>query len=315
MEKLLVICGPTATGKTKLAIHLAKVLNGEIISADSRQVFKQMDIGTGKNLPKSPKIVAEKLLPPYYIIEGQRVWGYDIVSPTKTFSVAQFVYVAKKIIKDLESRDKLPIVVGGTGFYIKSLIDGIDTAWVKPIKDLRKIFNTLDKDELYGTLASIDPTKAAQMNVSDRNNPRRLVRAIEVAQTIMLVGNKGRSRKSKCDTLIIGITSDKKNLEKTINLRVKKRLKEGFVKEAKKLKLKKLSMQAFDTLGYKQIFQYLDSKMSFQEAVDRWKREEFNYAKRQLTWFKKDKRICWFDMNDEKLIDNVEKVAKKWYKK
>src|SRR3989344_4678270 len=162
--KLLIICGPTATGKTKLAANLSKKFSGKIISADSRQVYKGMDIVTGKDRPKEVSI-----------------WGYDIIRPNEEFSVAHFVNLAGKEITRVDKQGKLPIIVGGTGFWLKSLLNPPATINIIPDWQLREKLEKFSATELLERLKKIDPKRAASMNQSDRNNPRRLMRAIEVA--------------------------------------------------------------------------------------------------------------------------------------
>ena len=159
-QKLLVICGQTGTGKTSLAIFLAKKFNGELISADSRQVYKGLDIGTGKDLDEVKK-------------SNVRVWGYDLVDPKKNFSVGNYIKFAQKTISDIQKRGKLPILVGGTGLFIKGVIDGIPTAFVPRNMKLRKNLEDKSPNELFEMLAHMDPIRAGAMNVSDRLNPRR----------------------------------------------------------------------------------------------------------------------------------------------
>src|SRR3989344_1522932 len=154
VANMLVICGPTATGKTKLGIFLAQKFNGEIISADSRQVYKFMDIGTGKEWD-----------------EGVKIWGYDLVDPKKNFSVFEYLKFVRKALDDIWKRGKLPILVGGTGLYIKAVVEGIDTLNIPKNEDLRKSLEEKNVSELYEKLATLDSSKAASLNISDKNNP------------------------------------------------------------------------------------------------------------------------------------------------
>ncbi len=320
MKKLLIICGPTATGKTGLALHLAKEFNGELVSADSRQVYKDLDIGTGKDLPKSSKFREQSLkLPGYYEIEGVKVWGYDLVSPKKEFSVGQYIKVANKVIENIWSRKKLPILVGGTGFYIKGMVDGISTALIPKNKAVRKSLERRSIKELFNTLAQLAPIRAGSMNISDRKNPRRLVRAIEVAQWKLKSGAKTKTEKddlgSQALTLFIGLTGPKNFLNQRIKKRIKTRLRRGVEGEVKKLLESGVSWknQSMDSLGYKQWKGYFERKITKEKVVKKWEREECKYSKRQITWFKKDKRINWFDIKRSDCQESVEKLVKKWY--
>lgn len=320
MKKLLVICGPTATGKTGLALRLARELNGELVSADSRQVYKDLDIGTGKDLPKSSKFRKQRLnLPGHYEIEGVKVWGYDLVSPKKEFSVGQFVKVVDKVIENIWSRKKLPILVGGTGFYIKGVVDGIPTVSIPKNKAIRKLLEKRSIKDLFNTLAQLAPIRAGSMNISDRNNPRRLVRAIEVAQWKLKSGAKIKIEKddlkNQPSTLFIGLTGPRSFLYQKIKKRVKARLKRGMENEIKELLKSGVSWkdQSMDSLGYKQWKGYFEGKITKEKIIRKWEREECKYAKRQITWFKKDKRINWFNIKDSNWQKSVEKLAKKWY--
>jgi tRNA dimethylallyltransferase len=324
MKKLLVICGPTATGKTSLALHLAKLLAsgpevsgqaGELISADSRQVYKWMNIGTGKDLPVNSKLKTQNSkLPGYYEVDGVKIWGYDLVGPTEEFSVSKYVQIVEKVIKDIWVRDKLPILVGGTGLYIKGVVNGISTAEIPKSLSLRQLYKGKTVDELQEILGSIDPFKLASMNVSDRKNLRRLVRAIEVASA------KVKSEKLKVKSLVfdlsfIGLTAPKKYLDKNIDERVDMRVSQGIEKEIENLFKKGVtwSNQSMQALGYKQWEGFFENLKSLYDVVLSWKRAEMQYAKRQMTWFKPDKRINWFDISKDGWEKEVEKLVGKWY--
>ncbi len=300
--KLLVICGQTGTGKTSLAIHLAKKFKGELVSADSRQVYKGLDIGTGKDLDEIKKY-------------NVRVWGYDLVDPKKNFSVGNYIRFAQKVIKDIQKRGNLPILVGGTGLFIKGVIDGIPTAFVPRNMKLRKNLEDKSPAELFEMLAHMDPIRAGSMNVSDRLNPRRLIRGIEIA-TWGLEGKTPRLfKKPKYELLEIGLQASLDNLSKKIEKRIDKRINDGVEREIKKLISSGISWdsQSMTSLGYRQWRSYFEGKISKQTVIDNWKKEELRYAKRQLTWFKKDSRINWFGSQEENLYKNVEELVKKWY--
>ena len=282
MQKLLVICGPTVTGKTKLALHLTKVFNGEIISADSRQVYKYMDIGTGKDKP-----------------EGIEINGYDLVNPDEEFSVSQYADFANACIREINSRGKVPILVGGTGLYIKGVVDGINTADVPKDEKLRVKLNGLKIEDLREKLKTIDSKKIGSMNDSDINNPRRLIRAIEVASS----GKISERKDMSYDVLFIGLRLSREKLAERIAKRVDDRINQGFDMEIDFLKKKDFFRYApARTLGYKDW-----------PDIEKWKREEIKYAKRQMTWFKKDKRIKWFDIETNDYKQKVEDIVQKWY--
>ena len=298
MNKLLVVCGPTATGKTDLALKLAKLLDGVLVSADSRQVYKHMDIGTGKDLERVG-----------------RIYGYDIALPRQEYSVAQYLEYTKKIVKKIWSSNKLPILVGGTGLYIKAVVDGIETANIPRNKLLRQSLEAKGVSELYDILASDDPVRAANMNSSDRKNPRRLIRAIEIAIGTM-DSKKVRSIKGlAADTLFIGLTAPKDFLNKRIFLRVEKRIDQGIEREIEFLLKHGVTwdMQSMNSLGYKQFKEHFEEGKSIDEVISEWIREEGKYAKRQMTWFKKDKRVKWFDVSDSKYLKKVEALTQNWY--
>ena len=341
MNKLLVVCGPTAIGKTKLALHLAKVLTsgekgfsfkGELVSADSRQVYKGLDIGTGKDIPKNAKFqlsAGERglKLGGYYQIGGSKIWGYDLTGPKQEFSVAQYVKIADEIIKDIWSRGKLPILVGGTGLYIKAIVDGIPTISIPKNRRLRKSLGGMKRTELFEMLAKIGPMKAASMNYSDKRNPRRLVRAIEVAQWKLKNRLKKNNSRKYSSTLIIGLKAEKEILSGKINKRVGTRVEMGLEKEIGRLLKKGVTWkhQSMDSLGYKQWKAYF-KKYSAQkgssserekdrdEVIKKWEKEENKYSKKQMTWFRRDKRIKWFDISSPEWQKSVVKLAKEWYK-
>ncbi len=305
IKSLLVICGPTATGKTSLALKLARKFNGEIISADSRQIYKGFDIGTGKDLPQIPK--------------WAKVWGYDLVGSKEEFSVSKYMAFAQKALAGIWSKGKLPILVGGTGLYIKAVVDGIPTAFIPKNFELRENMEDKSPDELFENLAQLDSPKAASMNASDRKNPRRLIRAIEIATWKLEFGSLRIGLASKLpprtSTLFIGLNAPREKLFKVIRERVEKRLREGLVGEVKDLLKSGVSWddQAMTSLGYRQWRGYFEGKETLPEATKNWLREEQKYAKRQMAWFKRDKRINWFDITDKVFDEKVEKLVKRWY--
>ena len=336
MKKLLIICGPTATGKTALGIKLAKKFNGELISADSRQVYKGMDVGTGKDLPVNSKfqIPNSKQIPKskfqigYYLLEEVPVWLYDVVASNYQFNVAGYVECANLVIEDIWQRDKLPILVGGTGFYIKALIDGVESLGVPPDWELREKLSNCQIVELSNLLKELDFQRWQKMNESDRNNPRRLIRAIEIATRIpnskIQIPKKNQILKFKIqNVLFLGLKAPYKILYERIDQRVEERVRRGIIKEIKNLLKKGYN---FDnsvlgkTIGYKEWktcfinskFQIPNSKLK-EEIIQKWKYEEHSYARRQMIWFKKDKRIKWFDITEPDWQLKVVDFVKNWY--
>jgi tRNA dimethylallyltransferase len=317
-DKLLVICGPTSTGKTSLAVGIAKKINGEIISADSRQVYKGMDIGTGKDLPANSKFkIQNSKFGGFYELDGVKIWGYDLVSPGREFSVAQYIKIANKIIENVLERGNLPIIVGGTGLYIRGLIDGIPTAEVPRNIELRENLEERSPDQLFEKLAELDSTKAASMNSSDRKNPRRLIRAIEVAQ-FYLNRNKismPNAIGASFDIMFIGLNAPKVFIDQMIKKRVAVRLEQGLEQEIAGLLKSGVGWenQSMMSLGYRGWRDYFEGEVELTNVVDEWERDERKYAKRQMTWFKKDRRIIWFDITGKNYKEKVESLVKKWY--
>lgn len=278
IRSLLVIGGATATGKTEMATRLAQEFGGELISADSRQVYRGMDVGTGKERPK-----------------GVKIWGYDVVEPDEDFSVADWVNFAWIVIKQLWAKNKLPIVVGGTGLYLKSLVEPPASLGVKPNKKLRRELGNLGIGQLQEKLEQVAPQRFRQMNWSDRHNPRRLIRAIEVgmgqvAQVVQV--------EKVAQIIWVGLTAKREVLETRIRRRVQERAKGGMTTEVKRLmrEYADWSKPAFSATGYWEWRSHLEGKTTRQEAVEKWQRAEIQYLRRQLTWFKTMPQFTWFDI-------------------
>lgn len=289
IRSLLVIGGATATGKTDLAARWAEEFNGELISADSRQVYKGMDVGTGKDKP-----------------EGAKIWGYDLVNPDEDFSVADWVNFAWPVIKRLWAKSKLPIVVGGTGLYLKSLVEPPASLGVKPNKKLRRELGNLGIRQLQERLKRVAPERFRQMNWSDRNNPRRLIRAIEVgmgqvAQVVQV--------EKVAQAVWVGLTAERRVLEDRIKQRVEKRAKGGMTTEVKRLMREYADwmLPAFSATGYREWRDYVENKVSREEAVDRWQRAEIQYLRRQLTWFKTMPQFTWFDIGKKSWQNQIKR--------
>ncbi|MCX6738293.1 MAG: tRNA (adenosine(37)-N6)-dimethylallyltransferase MiaA [Candidatus Parcubacteria bacterium] len=279
INKILVIVGPTSSGKSDLAVQLAKKFNGEIISADSRQVYKGMNIGTGKITKK------EMLGIPHHLL--------DVASPKKRFTVTQYVKKAEKVIKEIQKKGKLPIICGGTGFYIQALIDGITIPEVKPDWILRKKLEKKTAEQLFSKLKKLDPQRAKNI---DKNNKRRLIRAIEIVlktkKPIPLL-----KKWKKYNVLILGIKTEKTELDKKIKNRLLKRLDQGMINEVKKIRKSGLSWKRIEEFGleYRMVAFYLQNKINYEEMIEKLGKEIQQYSKRQMTWFKKDKRIVWVE--------------------
>jgi len=329
MKKLLIICGPTATGKTALAIDLAKRFNGELISADSRQVYRGMDIGTGKDTLGKSKVKSQKLkaqiknkiyelLP--YDIGGVLLWMVDVIDPDEEFSVAHYQYLATCVIEDIRKRGKLPIVVGGTGMYIVSILSPIETSHIPPNKQLRKILERYSLEELQVRLEKDAPLVWNVMNESDRQNSRRLVRKIEIVVYPRGKESKIFRDKEKENALIIGLTASYPMLYEKIDQRVDKRVKEGIIGEITSLLEKGYSweLSSMNTFGYKEWKDYMllshaHCRMSQKDVVQRWKWDEHGYARRQMTWFKKMGGVHMVDITVRSWSEKVEAIVSSWY--
>ncbi len=285
MNKVLVILGATATGKSALAVKIARKFNGEIISADSRQVYKGLNIGTGKITKKEMRGI------PHHLI--------SIVSPKKIFSVSDWQKAAQSKVGEILSRGKLPIICGGTGFYIQSIVDGLNLPEVPPNKKLRKKLENKSASELYKILKKLDLKRSQNI---DKNNKVRLVRAIEIVKKLGKVPEINTLL--RYDALQIGLKLKDVELKKKINKRLISRMNSGMIKEAKNLKRNDLSFRRMRELGleYRYLANYLEDKIPKKEMIEKLESEIWKYAKRQMTWFKRDKSIRWFKPNKEKEI-------------
>jgi tRNA dimethylallyltransferase len=277
-NKLVIIVGPTASGKTGLSIKLAKKYKGEIISADSRQVYKGMNIGTGKVTKKEMQGI------PHYLL--------DVASPKTIFSVTKYKKLAEKAIKDIQKRNKIPFLVGGTGFYIQAAVDGILIPEVKPDWKLRKKLEKNSTEKLFKQLKTLDPIRAKNI---DKYNRRRLIRALEIILKTKRPIPAFKTNPIDSEVLFLGITKSKKELYKLISVRLTKRLKHGMVAETKRLREQGISWKRLEEFGleYRYLSWYLQGKLTKDEMIEKLQKEIEHYAKRQMTWFKKDKRICW----------------------
>lgn len=277
LPKLIVILGPTASGKTETAIQLAKKFNGEIVSADSRQIYKEMNIGTAKPTKKE--------------LKGIRYHLIDIVGPKKDFNVALYKNLAVKKIKEIQKKGKVPLLVGGTGLYIKAVVDNLDFPKIIPDKKLRNKLEKKTAKELFKIYERLDPEGSKFI---DKNNKRRLIRAIEVCKlTSEPFWQQRKKQKPIFDILEIGIKMNESELKKRIDRRTEKMFQSGLEEEIRKLHKKYGWLSSLQTIGYQEFKEYLEGKITKKEVEKLIKLRTFQFVKRQITWFKKDKKIHW----------------------
>jgi tRNA dimethylallyltransferase len=276
-KKVIVIVGPTASGKSSLAIKIAQKLGGEIISADSRQVYKGMNLGTGKVTKKEMAGIPHHLL--------------DVASPKTIFSVSKYQKLGRIALQRIWQKNKLPIICGGTGFYIQALVDGLILPEVPPNKTLRNKLAKLETEKLFQILKQLDPERAQNI---DRQNPARLIRSIEIATALGKVP-KLKTNPLDAEIIYIGINPDKEKLKSNIHKRLLTRIKLGMLTEIKKLHKSGVSFKKLENFG----LEYYWSALLLQKRVDK---KEFlsglekainDYAKRQMTWFKRNPHIHW----------------------
>ena len=286
--KILAVVGPTSSGKSDLAVDIAKKFNGEVISVDSRQVYRGLDIGSGKITKTEMRGV------PHYLL--------DVADPKKIYTVAQFKKEAEKAIRHIVQKGKVPILAGGTGFYLSALLGEISLPKVKPNKKLRASLEKLSNKELLLKLKKLDPERAEEV---DPHNTPRIVRAIEIADS---VGKTPKQiTKTPYTTLKIGIQVDKTILEDRIDTRLIARLRKGMLAEAKRLHKDGLTWKRMESLGleYRYMARHLKGDITKEEMVEALKIKIRQYAKRQRTWFNRDKEINWFKLSEAKKIEKT----------
>ena len=294
--KVIVICGPTASGKTKLSIELAKQINGEIISADSMQIYKDMDIGTAK--------------PTVEEMQGIKHYLIDIIKPNQRYSVADYKKDAKNAIKTILNQNKMPIIVGGTGLYVDSLIYDIDYQEIKFDENYRKhLEERVEKEgleKLYNEAKQIDEIAIQKISKTDK---KRILRILEIYKTTGKNKTeqeiKSREKEIEYDYKVYAISWDRQVLYERINKRVDIMIKQGLIEEVKNI-LEKYDEfpTAMQGLGYKEVVQYLNNELSKEEMIEKIKQETRRYAKRQLTWFRKNKQTIWLDAK-ENIQNNI----------
>lgn len=275
--KLIVVVGPTASGKSSLAVLLAKKFNGEVVSADSRQVYKGMNLGSGKVTKKEMAGIPHHLL--------------DVADPKRTFTASHYARLGRKAIADIIKRGNTPIVCGGTGFYIRALVDGLVIPEAKPNPKLRKVLEKKSVDELFAMLKKSDPDRAATI---DPKNPRRLIRALEIIDAL---GKVPELKKNPLPypTLFIGIAKNQDILKTLVVVRLEKRVKLGMLAEIKNLHARGVSWKKLESFGleYRYGALLLQKKIDKETFMQELVKQIVDYSKRQMTWFKPDERIHW----------------------
>ena len=288
---VIVICGPTASGKTALSIELAKRIDGEVVSADSMQIYKDMNIGSAKVTPEE--------------MDGIKHYLIDFVSPDERYSVANYKQDAKKAIEEIIAKGKTPIVVGGTGLYVDSLIYEIEYNDIEIDEEYRKELERIKEkdglDVLYKSALKIDPKAMEKIS---SNDSKRIMRVLEIyhstGKTKTQQELESRTKEIPYNYKVFAINMDREKLYDRINRRVDIMIEKGLVEEVEKLieKYKKFPT-AMQGLGYKEVRDYLEEKLSYEDMIEKIKQESRRYAKRQLTWFRKDKDTIWIDgLND-----------------
>lgn len=305
---LLVITGPTAVGKTELSLKLAEELHGEIISADSMQIYRYMDIGTAKATAEERKRIK------HYMI--------DIINPDETYSLADYQKEADRLIREISARGYLPIMVGGTGLYIRAVVQGFLLPEMEANHqlraELREMASKHGNEYLHQKLAEIDPEHARKMHPNDL---RRIIRAIEIfeetGRNMSYYLEKQKNTPPRYNTLKIGLNRNREELYERVNQRVDLMIKEGLVDEIKNI-IKagyNISSTALQGLGYKEIIGYLNGEYSLEEAINLLKKNTRNYAKRQITWFKREKDLHWFNLtgkSESKVYQEIMALISRW---
>ncbi len=290
-QKIIAITGPSSSGKTKLSIELAKQINGEIISVDSRQIYKEMDIGSAK-----PTFEEREGIPHYLM---------DIIDVNQEYTVANFCDDAKIKIKEIFEKDKVPILVGGTGLYFRVLLQDFDLPRVEPNKELREELEQKSSEELYSILKDKDPDIAEKIHF---NNKVKIVRALEVCLTLGIPMSKAQKKKeSEYNVLWFGLNAQNREfLYERINKRVDLMFEQGLINEAKKLFEKYGENKILlGTIGYQELYPYFNGQSDLETASNLLKQNTRRYAKRQISWFKANQNIYWFDIEKESLKNMI----------
>lgn len=307
-QPLIVLTGPTAVGKTSLSISLAKTVNGEIISADSMQVYKKMDIGSAKIPPEEMQGI------PHYLV--------DVLEPEEEFHIVKFQQMAKKAMEDIYSRGKIPILVGGTGFYIQAVTKDIDFTEAQQENDYRKELEALAEEKggehLHEMLRKVDPVSADAIHA---HNVKRVIRALEFyhqnGSPISAHNEEQKQHESPYNLAYFVLNMPRELLYERIDLRVDQMMKEGLLEEVARLKEEGChrGMVSMQGLGYKEILAYLDGEYPLEEAVRVLKRDTRHFAKRQLTWFRREQEVIWvnkdqFSYQEDQILDYMLEVCR-----
>lgn len=287
MNKVIVITGPTAVGKTKLSIEIAKKYNGEIINADAVQVYKGLDIGSAKVTEEEKENIPHHL--------------FDIKEVDEEYTIYHYQQDARKIIEDIQKRGKTPILVGGTGLYIKSALYDYKLSKEKE----SEMYEDLTTEELYNNLLKVDKDI-----IIDKNNRRRLIRALNYYKENNESINNNKTNKLLYNTIFIGLTTDRKELYNRINKRVDTMMKNGLLEEVKSFYDKGIKTKPLlNGIGYKELYKYLEGNYTYEEAVEKIKQNSRHYAKRQYTFFNHQLPIVWFETDFANFNNTIEKVS------
>ena len=302
LPKLIAIVGPTASGKTALGIEIAKSVGGEVISVDSRMIYRNMNVGTAKPegewktsaIEMGGKIDQLFGARKEFFVEDVPHWGIDLADPDQEYSVADFKKYAEQKIKEILKRKHVPIFVGGTGMWLSAVIDNLDLSSTPSDETLRKELEEKSIGDLYHEYKQLDPVGAETI---DRENKRRVLRALEVTKLTGKPFSQLQTRGPlKYDVLQIGLSVDREVLNERINWRVDEMIAKGLVNEVRSLKEKYgCEIDAMTGIGYRQVCEFLDGRSSLKDAMEEIKKDTRHYAKRQMTWFKRDARIQWIE--------------------
>lgn len=298
-NKLLTIVGPTAVGKTALSLHLAQTFNGEIVSADSRLFYRGMDIGTAK-----PSAAEQTAVPHHFI---------DICNPNETLTLGEYQAQAYQVINEILGRERLPMLVGGTGQYVKAVVEGWGIPRVAPHPNLRQALEKLGQEELGRWLTALDPIKAAEL---DHRNVRRVIRALEVTLVRGIpISVQQKKSPPPYDILMLGLKREREELYQRIDARVDQMVADGLLDEVQAMLDAGYGwrLPAMSGLGYRQLRPYFEGKQTLEEALDRIKFETHRFARQQNTWFRlDDEQITWLDAADDNLLEQTTEMVHAW---